>query len=89
MNPAMLLKRRELGGSVRQNKRLLRRCPVTRDLLPLVARFDESVGRRTGPTADGRRRPSCMAAPGPLGAMARGPAQGRHRDAGWYRGSAL
>ena len=40
-------------------------------------------------TADGRRRPSCMAAPGPLGAMARGPAQGRHRDAGWYRGSAL
>src|ERR1700722_20806809 len=48
MNPAMLLKCRELGGSVRQNKRLLRRCPVTRDLLPLVARFDESVGGDDG-----------------------------------------
>ena len=41
------------------------------------------------PTADRRRRPPCMAAPGLLGAMARGPAQGRHRDAGWYGRSAL
>jgi hypothetical protein len=33
---------------VRQNKRLLHLCPVRCDLLPLVARFDESVGGDDG-----------------------------------------